>query len=238
METNRVLPEPPMLLATPDPRFSVLIISEIRLLGEGLAHALARTALLSHCEFCRDLGTALTKMPHMVPDIILLDSALRDGPASIARIRSIAPQVKVVALAIPETPENVIAWAEAGAVGYIPNTAALREVVPLLAEVMRGEQSCSRPVAAGLLRRLFDVTQTGAPRQDAPPGPMLTGREIQILELISNGLSNKEISRRLNIGLATTKSHVHNLLGKLGLQRRNQAAFWMREQPIRIDSYP
>jgi len=55
-----------------------------------------------------------------------------------------------------------------------------------------------------------------------------TAREIQVLEMIGEGLSNKEIARRLNIGVATTKSHVHNLLGKLGLQRRSQVATWIR----------
>lgn len=58
--------------------------------------------------------------------------------------------------------------------------------------------------------------------------PVLTPRELEIVRLIGSGLSNKEIARYLNIGLATTKSHVHNVLGKLNLQRRGQAASWMQ----------
>ena len=60
--------------------------------------------------------------------------------------------------------------------------------------------------------------------------PMLTTRETQIAQMIVAGMSNKDIARRLNIGLATAKTHVHHLLGKLNLQRRGQAASWMREQ--------
>jgi len=238
VEAECVLQEPSTLLSDPDLHFSVLIVSEIRLFGEGLAQALARSSRLFVCGFCADLDDAFAKISQLQPDIVLFDAALGNGSDAIARMRSIAPRVRVVALAVCETPQNIIAWAEAGAAGYIPNTAGLSEVVPLLTDVMRGEQSCSRAVAGGLLRRLFEVACTGTRRTDAPPGPMLTKREIEILQLVNDGFSNKEIARRLNIGLATTKSHVHNLLGKLALQRRNEAAAWMRRQPIRIGMLP
>jgi len=218
-----------------DARFSVLVVSEARLLGEGLALALAREELLSVCGCFGDLDEMLTKMPLLQPDIVLLNTALRLGIHAIGRIRIFAPRVKVVALASADDLENIIAWAEAGAAGYIPSTAALSEVVPLLAGIMRGEQSCSGRVAAGLLRRLSDVARSGNGTASVPSSPMPTAREMQILEMIGNGYSNKEIARQLNIGLATTKSHVHNLLGKLRLQRRGQAASWIREHQIRAN---
>ncbi len=216
-------------------RFSILIVSEVRLLGEGLALALAREELLSVCGCFGDLNEMLAKMPLLQPDIVLLNAALRTGIGAIGRVRSLAPRVKVVALAVADDPENIIAWAEAGAAGYIPSAAALSEVVPLLAGIMRGEQPCSGRVAAGLLRRLSDVARSRAGTASAPSSPMPTAREMQILEMIGNGYSNKEIARQLNIGLATTKSHVHNLLGKLRLQRRGQAASWIREHQIRSE---
>jgi len=72
-----------------------------------------------------------------------------------------------------------------------------------------------------------------APRQ-APVPPALTPREMEIVRLVSTGLSNKEIARRLDIGLATTKSHVHNALAKLNLQRRGQMATWMHAAVARV----
>ena len=72
-----------------------------------------------------------------------------------------------------------------------------------------------------------EATISAVPAQLPPP---LTRRELEIIQLINDGLTNKEIARRLAIGLATTKSHVHNLLTKLGLERRSQAAKWIRER--------
>jgi DNA-binding NarL/FixJ family response regulator len=223
------------LLGSPHLPLHTVVISEVRLLGEGLALALERDSSLSVCGCFGLLDDALRSLPGLQPDIVLLNTGVRAARDAIARIRGVAPAVKVIALAIDENLDDVVAWAQAGAAGYIPSTAALREVAPLLADIVRGEQPCAARVAAGLLRRVGDMApSTGfAAATDLPAMP--TAREMQILEMISSGLSNKEIARRLNIGLATTKSHVHNLLGKLGLQRRGQAASWIRAQQVRSD---
>jgi DNA-binding NarL/FixJ family response regulator len=230
MEAGCVSPDQATPPASLHSRFSIVIVSEVRLLGEGLAFALGREPILSVCGCFGDLDDALTRIPLLRPDIMLLNAALPTGIDAIGRIHGIAPRIKVVALAIAEDLDNVIAWAEAGAAGYIPSTTALSEVAPLLANIMHGEQPCSGRVAAGLLQRISDMARSKARGAGAFAPP--TAREMQILEMIGNGHSNKEIARQLNIGLATTKSHVHNLLGKLGLQRRGQAASWIRDHQI------
>jgi DNA-binding NarL/FixJ family response regulator len=95
-----------------------------------------------------------------------------------------------------------------------------------LHDISNGKQACSAHVAAGLFHRIASgVTLDHA----APTSPwLLTARELQILNLIDAGLSNKEIARQLVISLGTTKSHVHNLLAKLNVQRRAHAAALMR----------
>ncbi len=216
-------------------RIGVLIASEIRLLGEGLARALARERFVSVCGYCAVLADAVAKVSELQPDLVLLNAPLQTGTELIARIRATRSQVRVVALAIAEEPENVIGWAEAGAAGYIPSTTGLRDLTPLLADIMRGEQPCSARVAASLLERLRTVARAGTGHAADVLRPVPTAREIQVLEMIGDGLSNKEIARRLNIGLATTKSHVHNLLGKLGLQRRSQVATLIRGRGFRPD---
>jgi two-component system nitrate/nitrite response regulator NarL len=115
-------------------------------------------------------------------------------------------------------------------VGYVPRTAALADLVALLADIMRGEQNCSERVAGGLLRRITKVAGSRNTQSDRPLALTLTVRELQIIQLVGAGLSNKDIARRLNIGVSTTKSHVHNLLGKLALQSRSQVAAWMRQR--------
>jgi DNA-binding NarL/FixJ family response regulator len=236
METDRIPGKAAALEVEFGRQLSVVIISEVRLLGEGLAEAFDRDRSLWISGYCADPEEALVKVFELRPDFVLLDAAFRDGLELVGRIGSADSGARVVVLALAETAEGVIAWAEAGAAGYIPRTAGLAEVVPILVGILHGEQTCSAAVVGGLLRRLRNFPPLGNGSGGAPTAPMLTGRELQVIDLISVGLSNKEIARRLNIGVATAKSHVHNLLGKLNLQRRSQAAVWVREQHDRLYS--
>jgi DNA-binding NarL/FixJ family response regulator len=158
------------------------------------------------------------------PDFILLDAAFEGCLGAVAQFRDVNPNVRVVALAIAETEQDVVSWAEVGAAGYIPRSAGLRELVQLLFDINNGRQACSGSVAFGLLRRISVVSRCGGSCHEHPSKSCLTRRELQISTLISEGFSNKEIARKLNIGLSTTKSHVHNVLAKLNMQRRAQVA--------------
>src|SRR5205814_8922096 len=102
------------------------------------------------------------------------------------------------------------------------------DVMRLMKEIRSGGQDCSGRVAAGLLRRLAHTAKESTRRNRLVARPALTRRERQIAELIKSGLSDKEIARRLNISVATTKSHVHNLLGKLNARRRTEVADHLR----------
>ena len=202
-------------------RPGLLIVSEARLFGEGLADALARdetVLVLGHCSS----PAAAAAAARLRPAIVLLDAAVAGGHELVAALMEAAPVLRVIVIALAETQGNVIGWAEAGVAGYIPNTTALRDVVPTVIGILQGKQDCSRTVAAGLFRRVRAVTA------EPEPACALTAREMQVVGLIGAGLSNKQIARRLNIGVATTKSHVHNLLGKLNVQRRSQAVIQLR----------
>jgi DNA-binding NarL/FixJ family response regulator len=209
-------------------RPKVLVISEIRLLAEGLAQALGRDERVAVSSFCTDLQEGLLRAADLRPELVLLDAALPDGPRSVGRILAVEPRAKVAVFAVTETSDNVIAWARAGVAGYIPRTVALTEIVAHLASILRGEQTSSAEVTASLLRRLSRPAGLCNDPGDAELMLTLTAREMQIVELLAAGLSNKDIARRLNIGVGTTKSHVHNVLGKLRVQRRGQAALHAR----------
>ncbi len=210
--------------------FCVFILSEIRLLAEGLCQALEHDGQVSLCSSSTDVEDGLAKISELQPAIVLLDAQLQDGLGLVWRILRIAPRVKVIVFAVAETSDNAIPWAEAGVAGYIPRTAALADVVGLAVTIMQDRQVCSSGVASGLLRRLSHVANIGRRVSNAPPVQDLTVREVQVTELLAAGFSNKEIARNLKIGVATTKSHVHNVLGKLRVQRRGQAALWMRDR--------
>jgi DNA-binding NarL/FixJ family response regulator len=205
----------------------VSIISEVKFIGESLVDSLSRDNRLSVHGAFDSWNEGLSGASDDNLEVVLIDSALNGGLTAVKLIRGTAPGVLVVVIGLTETYEDVIAWAEAGIAGYVPKHESLSDVPTLLLRIAQGEQSCSASVASGLLRNTC--------RKLTPPdqSPELTTREAQIIELIAAGMTNKEIARRLNIGLPTAKTHVHHLLGKLHLQRRTQAAEWIRRQQPR-----
>jgi two-component system nitrate/nitrite response regulator NarL len=198
------------------PQFqSTLVISASRLLRDSLVETLGRSGRA--CAEAATLGEALLLAPAYAFAMVLLDAALPEGSMAATRAAQAHPAARLIVFGIPETEEAVLAWVEAGAVGYVPNTASVSDLMDLIDGIARGEQVCPSLIAGSLLRRLAAQAQGRAPATGAQP---LTPREQEILGLVGAGLSNKDIARRLSISLGTTKSHVHNLFGKLQLQRR------------------
>jgi len=199
----------------------VLIVSEVRFLRDSLAEILNRVPTIQVRGQAASAPDALAAVEAMRPGILLLDVAFPGGPQTVAQLCAASPTINVIAIGVHETDESVLAWVEAGVVGYVPNTASVDELVSLIGQISRGEQSCPSHIAGSLLRRVAaagrGVTPTASPFSASLP---LTCREQQVFNLVGTGLSNKDIARRLSISLGTTKSHVHNLLAKLSVQRR------------------
>jgi len=208
----------------------ILIVADIRLYREGLTQALGREERLTIAGAAADLESALKCVRAHRPDIVLIDQAMPDSLAAVRAIGVIAPKVKVVALAVRDVDRDVIACAEAGVAGYVPREAGVPELISTIQSVAHGELLCSPRVAATLLKR---VTALAAGEGHAGLAARLTGRELEILGLLERGLSNKDIARHLGIEVATAKNHVHNILGKLQVHGRGQAAARMRGAPRR-----
>ncbi len=223
-------PRQPGLLAAEARRLRIVIVSAVRFLREGLAEFLERDPSISVAGLCADLAEVVALGPLPQADLVLVDAALRDGIAAARRTRQVKPGVRIIAYAVRETKEDVIAWAEAGVIGYVPDTAALADLVRLIKNIHGGEQPCSGRVAAELLHRIAVTESLGIARNALSPAAALTRREREVAESIATGLSDKEIARRLNISLATAKLHVHNLLGKLNVQRRGQVVVRLHER--------
>ena len=236
METNAA-PREAIAFSPDAAHLRIVIVSGVRFLREGLADVLARDPRVCVVRLCADLFEAAALGPALEADIVLLDATIAESATAVRRAIETVPSMRVVVIAVRETEDDIIAWAEAGVIGYVPSTAALSDLVRLVVDIHSGRQVCSSRVAAGLLRRIalgaVPASGRNAGRNGATPAPALTKRERQAAQLIMTGLSDKEIARQLNISLATTKSHVHNLLGKLSLQRRSQVAKWLREHEHR-----
>jgi two-component system, NarL family, nitrate/nitrite response regulator NarL len=207
----------------------VCLVWGVRFTRESIAELLEREPMVTVVAQCASLSEAVASSPALQADIVLLDARLPEGPAAVRRALDIAPDLRIIACSVRESEEEIIAWAEVGVIGYIPRTTALADFVRLIVDIHNGEQTSSGRVVTGLLRRLAVTARRRPDRSGDFPSAVLTRRERQAAELIRSGLSDKEIARQLNISLATTKSHVHNLLGKLHVHRRSQVAEWLRE---------
>jgi two-component system, NarL family, nitrate/nitrite response regulator NarL len=166
------------------------------------------------------------------PDVVLVDTATVDCPAAIQAVRRVVPGTKVLALGVPESLDELLAYAEAGVSSYVTREQSPDELVAAIESAARGEALCSPRVAAALLERIAALASERGPAAAAVP---LTAREQEIIALIDLGLSNKQIARELYIELATVKNHVHHILAKLKVTRRaDAAARWRTGAPALV----
>lgn len=201
----------------------LFIISEVRLYREGLALALSAHPSLDVVAARDPDEDALDMIAQARPAVVLVDAAVVQRAAFVASVAAAAPDVTVLAFGVGDDEDNVIACAEAGAAGYVARDASLHDLVSTIEGIERGELYYPPRVAALLFRRVGSLAADRGEPQARMGARPLTGREREVLALIDEGLSNKEIARRLNIRLPTVKNHVHHILEKLQVERRGQA---------------
>jgi DNA-binding NarL/FixJ family response regulator len=199
----------------------VLIVAEVRLYREGLQQILSRQPDIEVSGVASTGAEALASAHRHGPDVVLLDLSLAEGLAAARVLRRELPGVKVVALAVREAGEDVIAWAEVGMAGYVPRDASIADLVETIGRASRGEIVFPPRIAASLVAHLSAIASS---RPEPANHAALTRRERDVVRLIGEGLTNKEIARALSIAVPTVKNHVHNILEKLRIQRRTDAA--------------
>jgi DNA-binding NarL/FixJ family response regulator len=165
---------------------------------------------------------AVAEAARCKPDVILMDLLMpvMDGLGAIAAIKAAQPEVEIVAVTSFIEEEKVTAALEAGASGYLLKDAEAEEVATAVRAAYAGEVHLDPAVARLLAQRMRER------RSEPPPAEPLTEREKEVLGLVGQGASNKEIASALFITERTARTHVSNILGKLGLASRTQAALW------------
>jgi DNA-binding NarL/FixJ family response regulator len=192
----------------------VLVLAETRLYRDGLAAILGQSGALRVS--ADNASTRALSARIEDADVVVVDAV--DGPDSIDdRIGGV--DVPVVAVGVPDDEDEIVAFAEAGVIGFVERNATLEELLTAIELAAHRQASCSPRVLTTVIRRLAAL----AGRATQAPAPALTARERQIVQLIAEGLSNKEIAHRLCIEVATVKNHVHNILEKLQVNRRDEA---------------
>jgi len=206
------------VLDTEQHTIRVFIVSDVRLYREGLSALLGRMGHIAVVGAAGNLDEGAGRVRDLQPDVVLLDADAGRNFAAAHDIIGSAPNARVVAIAAPEVEEDIIALAEAGVLGYVTRDESLDDLVATIESVARDEMACSPWMATVLVRRV-QALAAERPR----PTKTLTARETEILDLIAQGLSNKEISAQLHIEVTTVKNHVHNILDKLEVSRREEA---------------
>ncbi len=209
---------------------SVLIVADTHLYRDGLAMVLARRKDIRMVGAGIDPEEVVERVRASAPDVVLF--AIGDNSLGwIEELFDAAPGAKVIVLGFRETEADVLAYARAGVSGFMTRESSLDELVACIRSVDHDEFVCSPQVAAILLESAVSATSSNGSGSRCST---LTARQLEILQLVDSGLSNKEIAQRLYIELSTVKNHVHQILEKLEVRSRREAAAALRSRSNEI----
>jgi DNA-binding NarL/FixJ family response regulator len=209
------------------PRIRVLLVDDHGVVRRGLRGYLE---LLDDIEVVGEAENGLIGVElsaQLVPDVVLMDIVMPqlDGIGAITRIKAAQPGVQIVALTSFIEEDKVLAALESGASGFILKDADADDVAAAIRAAYNDEVHLD-PAAARVLARGMRT------RNEQRPVESLTERELEVLSLVGHGRSNKEIATDLGITERTARTHVSNILGKLDLQSRTQAALYAVERKL------
>jgi len=215
-------------------RVRVLLVDDQNLFRRGLATLLASSEDLEVVGEAADGREALEKARSLRPDVVLMDVHMPvcDGIQATQLIKAERPKTKVVVLTVSEDDADLFRAINSGAEGYLLKNLYPDDLFQSIHSVMAGESPVSPAMAGHLLQEIRQPSR----RQGQGPASELTPREREILQLVAEGLSNAEIASRLYVVEGTVKNHLHNVLGKLQLSNRVQAAAFALRQGLALSA--
>lgn len=201
----------------------VLVIDDHPVVREGLSGMLAGQPDFEVVGQGSDGFQAVSMNAELRPDVILMDLRMpgMDGVSAIQEIKSRLPETNILVLTTYDSDADIVRAVEAGATGYLLKDTPREELFRAVRSAARGESVLAPAVAARLMTRMR-----------APAEENLTAREIEVLELVSKGNSNKQVGRALHISTATVKTHLIHIFDKLGVKDRTSAVTVALEKGI------
>jgi NarL family two-component system response regulator LiaR len=214
------------------PSIRVLIVDDHAVVREGLRALVSYQPDMQVAGEAGDGEQALALAEAVQPDVVLLDLVMPrlSGLDAIARIKRVSPQARILVLTSFAEDELVFPAIKAGALGYLLKDSSPQELLQAIRDVYQGQSSLHPSIARKLIRELAEPPDL--PLSAEP----LTAREMEVLQLVAQGLSNSEIGDRLFISERTVRNYVSSILSKLHLANRVQAALYaLREGFTRLD---
>ena len=208
----------------------ILVIEDNRLLREGLAALLDAQPDFKVVAAAEDANVGLGQLGETNPHVVLVDATLGDHDSRrvVESVKNTAPEVRVIVMDLLPAEEDVIAFIKAGANGFIVKDATVEDFVRTIRSVAAGADVVPHALTGTLLSHIVDrAALRHTPPRDTPDimeGVRITRREREVIDLVTDGLGNKEIAQRLNLAPHTVQNYVRHILEKLALHSRLQLA--------------
>jgi DNA-binding NarL/FixJ family response regulator len=217
----------------------VLVVEDNRLLCEGIVAILDREPDFAVVAVAEDAPTALGRVSEAEPHVVLVDASLGDHDAHgvLEHIRRAAPETRVIVMDLLPVAEDVLEFIRRGASGFVLKEATVEDLVHAVRSVAEGREVLPSVVTGTLFSQIAEQGESGA-SPHVSGAVRMTRREREIIDLIAEGLSNKEIAQRVHLSPHTVKSHVHNILEKLALHSRLQLAAHAHKGELSTDGSP
>jgi NarL family two-component system response regulator LiaR len=211
----------------------ILIADDHPIVREGLRGLIAVTPGMEVVAEAANGEEAIQQARTAKPDVILLDLVMprKDGLQAIQEIKQENSQARILVISSFAEDDKVFPAIKAGASGYLLKDSSPQELLQAIREVYQGEVSLHPTIARKLVQEL------NRPPNLPPSKEPLTPREMEVLTLVAQGLSNLELAEKLGVSEVTVRTHIHNILNKLHLANRTQAALYaLREGLVNLDT--
>ena len=209
---------------------NLLLVNETLLMGNVIAAALEGEPDINIVGCVISLDEALDIVREREVDVALVSTRLPDlGALKLTNaITELKPSTKVLALGLTEEKQHVLRYVEAGATGYVLKDDSLEDLIETVRAAQDGKVFVSPQIAAAIMERLSGLARLFSNvENNITNATDLTARELEVLKLISEGQTNQQIAESLVIEVGTVKNHVHNILDKLNVSSRREAAAYL-----------
>lgn len=215
------------------PTTRIVLVDDEDLIRFGLMGILSREEDMEVVGEASTGSEALRLCRNLRPELVLMDVEMpeMDGLSATRQLKEELPTISVLVLTAHDNPDYLLEAVQAGAAGFLLKESALQQVASAVRTLMNGEPLLDQELAVRLLRRLSPQVEEAGSREAQVDEELrakmleaLTDRELEILDLLSSGMSNQQIAQQLFLSLSTVKTHVHRIISKLEVSDRTQAA--------------